>query len=58
MMFLYSLCILHENNIQKAGVKEIVFLLTSVMIDLILLPLEILLFLGCLVYYLVKKHYK
>ena len=39
MMFLYSLCILHENNIQKAGVREIVFLLTGVLIDLILLPL-------------------
>lgn len=58
MMFLYSLCILHENNIRKIGVREIVFLLTSVLVDLILLPLELLLFLGCLVYYLVKKHYK
>lgn len=58
MMFLYSLCILHENNIQKAGVREIVFLLTGALIDLILLPLEILLFLGFLIYYLVKKHYK
>ncbi len=58
MIFLYSLCILHENNIQKAGVREIVFLVTGIILDLILLPLEILLFLGCLVYYLVKKHYK
>lgn len=58
MMFLYSLCILHENNIQKAGVREIVFLLTGAVIDLILLPLEILLFLGCLIYYIVKNHYK
>lgn len=58
MMFLYGLCILHENNIQKAGVREIVFLLTGVLIDLILLPLELLLFLGCCIYYFVKKHYK
>ena len=58
MMFLYGLYILHENNIQKAGIREIVFLLTGVLIDLILLPLELLLFLGCWIYYLVKKHYK
>lgn len=58
MMFLYSLYVLYDMNIQKLGVKEILFLLTGALIDLILLPLEILLFLGCLIYCLVKKHYK
>lgn len=58
MMFLYSLYVLYDMNIQKLGVKEIFFLLAGVLIDLIFLPLEILLFLGCLIYYLVKKHYK
>ena len=50
MIFLYSLYVLYDMNIQKLGVKEILFLLTGALIDLILLQLEILLFLVCLIY--------
>lgn len=58
MIFLYSLYILHENNIKEIGIREIVFLVTASVIDLVLLPLELLMLIVIWLYCKVKKYYK
>lgn len=58
MVFLYSLYILHENDIKKMGVREVAFLVTAGVIDLVLLPLELLILMVIWLYCKVKKYYK